>query len=118
MQVMLSASIKAACMECFPCTKYRIMGIFMGFLGILIQVTWVAVMLSELAAAAVAFPISLPNCPDKCGDVEIPYPFGLRKGCSIDQNFLINCTNSFGPTQPILGKVCRSEEHTSELQSP
>uniref|UniRef100_A0A7N2LJT1 Protein kinase domain-containing protein n=1 Tax=Quercus lobata TaxID=97700 RepID=A0A7N2LJT1_QUELO len=74
----------------------------MGFLGILVQVTWVAVMLSELAAAAIAFPIALPNCPDKCGDVEIPYPFGLRKGCSIDQNFLINCTNSFGPTQPIL----------------
>ena len=70
----------------------------MGFLGILVQVTWVAVMLSELAAAAIAFPIALPNCPDKCGDVEIPYPFGLRKGCSIDQNFLINCTNSFGPT--------------------
>ena len=77
----------------------------MGFLGILIQVTWVAVMLSELAAAAIAFPIALNNCPDKCGDVKIPYPFGLRKGCSIDQNFLINCTNSFGPTQPILGNL-------------
>ena len=74
----------------------------MGFLGILVQVTWVAVMLSELAAAAIAFPIALPNCPDKCGDVEIPCPFGLREGCYISQNFFVNCTNSFGPTQPIL----------------
>ena len=74
----------------------------MGFLGILVQVTWVAVMLSELAAAAIEFPIALPNCPDKCGDVEIPYPFGLRKGCYIDQNFFVNCTNSSGPTQPII----------------
>ncbi|KAL4598513.1 hypothetical protein ACB092_11G064300 [Castanea dentata] len=58
-----------------------------------------------MAAAAVVFPIALPNCPDKCGDVEIPYPFGLTKGCSIDHHFLINCTNSFGPTQPILGNL-------------
>ena len=77
----------------------------MGFLGILVQVTWVAVMLSELAAAAIAFPIAKPHCPDKCGDVEIPYPFGLTKGCSIDKNFLVNCTNSFGQTQPILGDL-------------
>ena len=74
----------------------------MGFFGILIQVTWVAFMLSELAAAAVAFPIALPYCPHMCGDVEIPYPFGLTNGCSIDRNFLVNCTNSFGPTQPII----------------
>ena len=74
----------------------------MGFLGILVQVTWVAVMLSELAAAAIAFPMALPDCPDKCGDVEIPYPFGLTKGCYIDENFFVNCTNSLGPTQPII----------------
>ena len=106
MQVMLSATIKAASMECFPCTKAVLTPLLgkipnsgnMGFLGILVQVTWVAVMLSELAAAAMAFPIALPNCPDKCGDVEIPYPFGLREGCYIGQNFFVNCTNSFGPT--------------------
>ena len=75
----------------------------MGFIGILIQLTLVAVVLFELTAAAVAFPIALPDCPDRCGDVEIPYPFGLREGCYIDRNFYVNCTtNSFGKTQPVI----------------
>ena len=75
----------------------------MGFIGILIQLTLVAVVLFELTAAAVAFPIALPDCPDRCGVVEIPYPFGLREGCYIDRNFYVNCTtNSFGKTQPVI----------------
>ena len=75
----------------------------MGFIGILIQLTLVAVVLFELTAAAVAFPIALPDCPDRCGDVEIPYPFGLREGCYIDPSFYVNCTtNSFGKTQPVI----------------
>jgi len=75
----------------------------MGFIGILIQFTWVAVVLFELTAAAVAFPTALPNCPDRCGDVEIPYPFGLREGCYIDHYFYVNCkNNSLGKTQPVI----------------
>ena len=58
----------------------------MGFSGILLQLTLVAVVLFELTAAAVAFPIALP---DRCGDVEIPYPFGLREGCYINDNFYV-----------------------------
>ena len=71
------------------------------------QATWWVgvIILSELAAAAISFPIALPNCPDRCGEVEIPYPFGLSKGCSIDRNFVVNCSQSFGQFQPILGNL-------------
>uniref|UniRef100_A0A0E0A4T9 Protein kinase domain-containing protein n=1 Tax=Oryza glumipatula TaxID=40148 RepID=A0A0E0A4T9_9ORYZ len=34
----------------------------------------------------------LPDCPDKCGNVTIPYPFGIRDGCFRPEgNFNISC---------------------------
>ncbi|XP_050280401.1 wall-associated receptor kinase-like 22 [Quercus robur] len=70
----------------------------MGFIGILVQFTWVAVVLFELTAAAVAFPIALNNCPDRCGDVEIPYPFGLREAKIFNKEELQKATNNYNET--------------------
>ena len=71
----------------------------MGFLETLIRITCVGVILSEFAVAVVGFtyPIARPNCSDMCGDMKIPYPFGLGEGCYLDHNFFVNCTNSSEP---------------------
>ncbi|KAG2708899.1 hypothetical protein I3760_05G214000 [Carya illinoinensis] len=65
----------------------------------------VAVILSEMGAAAVdKFQIAKPYCQDRCGDVEIPYPFGTTEGCSLDGDFLIRCNDSTGhPPELIAG---------------
>lgn len=34
------------------------------------------------------------GCPTKCGDVEIPYPFGIGAGCSRSKGFEISCVNN------------------------
>nr|XP_029150142.1 putative wall-associated receptor kinase-like 16 [Arachis hypogaea] len=34
------------------------------------------------------------HCLTKCGHVSIPFPFGTTMDCSLDTNFLINCTNN------------------------
>ncbi|KAG6624346.1 hypothetical protein CIPAW_16G020100 [Carya illinoinensis] len=72
---------------CFP--KMRLLQ--------LIIMTWVVgvILISQMAASAGAAtaPIAKPNCPDRCGDVEIPYPFGTSEGCYLDYNYFINCTN-------------------------
>ncbi|XP_024199922.1 wall-associated receptor kinase 2-like [Rosa chinensis] len=48
------------------------------------------------AAAAQALPA---DCPDKCGNLTIPYPFGMKKGCYLRKEFFINCKNTTqGPT--------------------
>ena len=81
----------------------------MGFYRMLVQVTWVGAILSVvMAAAATEYPVALPNCPEKCGDVKIPYPFGMTKDCYLNDSariFFINCPNLLsGQPPPMIGK--------------
>ena len=82
----------------------------MGFHRMLVQITWVGVILSDMAAAttATAFPSTLPDCPDKCGDLQIPHPFSLTEGCYLKgiTSVYINCTlNSNREPLPLTGNV-------------
>ncbi|GLT65855.1 hypothetical protein SLA2020_382590 [Shorea laevis] len=76
----------------------------MGFQGMLMQLTWVGVLLSGMAAAAVADQlIPRPNCTDSCGGVEIPFPFGITEEGQMDilMYVAIQCLNEMG-TVPFL----------------
>ena len=84
----------------------------MGFHSKLVQVIKVGVILSAIMAAAItAFPIALPNCPDSCGNVKIPSPFGTTEGCylndtAVDGDYFINCTsNAYGQPQPMISNI-------------
>ena len=73
------------------------------------QLTWVGVISSVMVAATdTQFPSALPNCPDRCGDLQIPYPFGLTEGCYLKETkestkFSIFCDNSLEKPQPMTG---------------
>lgn len=43
-----------------------------------------------------AAPVTLPGCPDKCGQVSIPYPFGTKDGCFLP-GFQITCDDTIDP---------------------
>ncbi|KAL4362554.1 hypothetical protein GQ457_04G038460 [Hibiscus cannabinus] len=34
------------------------------------------------------------GCPSRCGNLSIPYPFGTKEGCFLNQNFQIYCKES------------------------
>nr|XP_023910529.1 wall-associated receptor kinase 3-like [Quercus suber] len=70
----------------------------MGLHGMLVRISLIWLIVSPVLVAAASLVNPPDGCPNKCGDVEIPYPFGLTKGCSLDDTFLINCSNKVAKT--------------------
>uniref|UniRef100_A0ACD5WLN9 Uncharacterized protein n=1 Tax=Avena sativa TaxID=4498 RepID=A0ACD5WLN9_AVESA len=58
-------------------------------------------------------PITLPGCPDRCGDTPIPFPFGTKPGCFLD-GFEITCNNTYHPHRAFLA-LAGSSQHISEI---
>lgn len=45
------------------------------------------------------------GCRTHCGDIEIPYPFGIGVGCAIEQGFEISCSRTAdGLERPFIGE--------------
>ncbi|KAK6938348.1 Wall-associated receptor kinase, galacturonan-binding domain, partial [Dillenia turbinata] len=65
-----------------------------------------AILLMAVAAmAAEAESQALPGCQDSCGDISIPYPFGIGKGCYIDKHFNITCNTTANKAYLGLGNI-------------
>ncbi|KAI5010333.1 hypothetical protein ZWY2020_012470 [Hordeum vulgare] len=59
-------------------------------------------MFQLLVVALAAGPIALPGCPESCGHITVPYPFGISKGC-YHEGFGLTCDETRYPPRLFLG---------------
>ncbi|PUZ49239.1 hypothetical protein GQ55_7G310400 [Panicum hallii var. hallii] len=52
-------------------------------------------------AVAAAVPVALPGCPETCGNITVPYPFGTRPGC-FREGFNLTCEETPGRRPKLL----------------
>ncbi|OAY37033.1 wall-associated receptor kinase-like 10 isoform X2 [Manihot esculenta] len=63
------------------------------------------ILLISIQLVVAAPRISKPNCADHCGDISIPYPFGMGDDCYMEDWFEIECDNTVNPPRPLLSRV-------------
>ncbi|KAL5204468.1 hypothetical protein ABZP36_009339 [Zizania latifolia] len=74
---------------------------------------WWFLLYSHAAVVALAsLPVSATSaqrlgCPSKCGNVDIPYPFGIDDHCAWpdDDYFIVSCNDNFSPPRPYYNNV-------------
>ena len=50
--------------------------------------------------------VARPGCRDRCGNITVPYPFGIGDNCSWPgKDFTVTCNDSFSPPRPYMGNV-------------
>ncbi|KAG6781548.1 hypothetical protein POTOM_014459 [Populus tomentosa] len=49
--------------------------------------------------------LAKPNCSDRCGNITIPYPFGIGKDCCLEESFDVECNETSNPPRAFLRSV-------------
>lgn len=65
----------------------------MGLPGMLVLIPLMIRLITTVPVVTKAS-IAKLGCPNKCGNLEISYSFGLNEGCYLDETFLITCNNN------------------------
>ncbi|KAL5205093.1 hypothetical protein ABZP36_009964 [Zizania latifolia] len=75
----------------------------------LVGMLWFFLYSPNAAATLASLPVLVESmqrqgCPSKCGEVEIPYPFGIGDNCAWP-GFTVSCNDSFNPPRPYYSNI-------------
>ncbi|KAK4368293.1 hypothetical protein RND71_012085 [Anisodus tanguticus] len=82
------------------------------FVCLLLLLPWLMVLDQSTAATSLA----KPGCEESCGNLTIPYPFGLSASCSLNSWYLIKCDRSYNLPKAFLNSFLQVELQ-SEVKS-
>ncbi|XP_073151536.1 wall-associated receptor kinase-like 8 [Henckelia pumila] len=74
----------------------------MGFPNLILGIM-VTMLLMLFITTTLAVSMVKPGCPEMCGNISIPYPFGIGPSCSASSSFTITCKSS--NSVPILSSI-------------
>ncbi|KAL0009272.1 hypothetical protein SO802_010774 [Lithocarpus litseifolius] len=69
----------------------------------------IIVLLGSMNAFVKAVGLVNSSCSQSCGNVSIPYPFGIEPGCYISDSYRIYCNHSFSPPKPTFSTFTQME---------
>ncbi|KAJ6944296.1 hypothetical protein NC652_009643 [Populus alba x Populus x berolinensis] len=70
------------------------------------HVSFLLVMLMfQPATAQAPAGLAKPNCSDRCGNITIPYPFGIGKDCYLEESFDVECNETCKPPRAFLRSI-------------
>lgn len=67
-----------------------------------LSMLWCLFVASKVASSSIAKDSS---CPDRCGNVSVPYPFGVGVDCAYNRFFNLTCNSTTNPPTLILGRL-------------
>ncbi|KAM3737039.1 hypothetical protein ACB098_09G026700 [Castanea mollissima] len=70
-----------------------------------LRITILVLLTYELAEAAAAAPIAKPDCNSSCGNLKIPYPFGIGPHCYMDKLFEVVCNGTGSSAKAFLTSI-------------
>ncbi|XP_078150875.1 wall-associated receptor kinase 3-like isoform X3 [Carex rostrata] len=72
---------------------------------VMILITQLLLLLHFKTTESAKNTLTLPGCPESCGGIPIPYPFGIGNNCSLSDEFNVPCDATYnnGTPTPYLG---------------